>query len=89
MGRDKQWYKMVKILYLRNFWEKKRERLMGKREERERREKIRVLGLEAPFYVFLINLGTMECEEPRSSVSGFQILPFAILEAHWRAGGSA
>ena len=35
---DKQWYKMVKIPYMRNFWERRETELgekIGTREERE------------------------------------------------------
>ena len=41
---------MVKISYIRNFWEKKRERSREKREEWEKREKVRDRGWKPRFY---------------------------------------
>ena len=50
MGKDKWWYKIVKIPYMRNFWGKKeRELKEEERKMREERENER-LGLEVPFY---------------------------------------
>ena len=66
-------YKMVKIPYMRNYWEEKREReIEGK--EREMRD-------SQPPFIFLVDMSTLEHRELRSSVSGFHILSFIVLGA--------
>ena len=57
----------------------------GTREERENER----LGWESPVFIFDANSGTLEHKGHRLSVTGFQILPLAILGAHWSARGYA
>ena len=72
---------------MRNFWERRERELEGEeRNKREERVSERFLGLEALFFIFLTNLGTLEGRGPRSSVARFQILPFAVLGARGAQG---
>ena len=45
---------------MRNFLEKEERELEGERNERERRETEK-LGLEAPIFIFLTDMGSLEC----------------------------
>ena len=80
MSRDKRWYNMVKIPYVRNFGERKREM----REKHERRERWERMGLKAPFYIFLADLGTLKHRRLPRAWLGFRF----FLSLSWERAGA-